>query len=70
MIKYDKLFSMLSAKGLSYTTFLRSNGFYSATTTKLKKNETINTDTINKLCKLLNCQPGDILEYVEDENEE
>lgn len=27
----------------------------------------IDTRTINKLCKLLQCQPGDIMEYVEDE---
>lgn len=29
----------------------------------------IDTRTINKLCKLLQCQPGDIMEYVEDESE-
>ena len=23
--------------------------------------------TLNELCKILNCQPGDILEYVDDE---
>ena len=66
MIVYDKLFELLSKQGLSYTTFLRANCFYSATTTKLKKNETITTETINKLCQLLHCQPGDIMEYVED----
>ena len=43
-----------------------SDGFHAATVNKLKKNERINTDTINSLCKLLECQPGDILEYVPD----
>ena len=28
----------------------------------------IDTRTINKLCKILECQPGDILEYVPDDN--
>lgn len=69
MIRYDKLFGLLAEQGLSYTTFLRANGFYSATTTKLKKNQTITTETINKLCQLLHCQPGDIMEYVEDTEE-
>lgn len=26
-------------------------------------------DTLDKLCKSLNCQPGDLITYVEDENE-
>lgn len=30
----------------------------------------IKLDTLNKICKALDCQPGDILEYVPDEEEE
>jgi putative transcriptional regulator len=26
--------------------------------------------TLEKICQILNCQPGDILEYIEDENSE
>jgi len=65
-IKYDKLFTLLEGHGYSLTYWLRQNGFHSATVTKLRKNERINTDTIERLCKLLNCQPGDIMEYVEE----
>lgn len=65
-ISYVKLFALLESKGHSLTYWLRQNGFHSATVTKLRKNERINTDTINSLCKLLNCQPGDIMEYVPD----
>lgn len=31
------------------------------------KNEGIKYETINSLCKALNCQPGDLFEYIEDE---
>lgn len=65
-IKYNKLFALLAEKGLSSTLWLRQHGIYAATVAKLKKDERVNTDTINKLCTLLNCQPGDIMEYVED----
>ncbi len=41
-----------------------------ATIQKLRNNEPLSWDNISIVCKLLNCQPGDILEYVEDENEE
>jgi len=66
-IRYNKLFDILKDRGHSSTYWLRQNGFHSATVTKLKKNERVNTDTINNLCKLLNCQPADIMEYVEEE---
>lgn len=65
-VNYNKLFSLLSGRGHSSTYWLRQNGFHSATVTKLKKNQTVTTDTISALCKLLNCQPGDIMEYVEE----
>lgn len=66
MIKYDKLFLLLKKRGYSSIYWLRKNGIHAATANKLKKNERVNTDTINAICKLLNCQPGDILEYVPD----
>ena len=35
----------------------------------LSKNKRVDTETINKLCELLSCQPGDIMEYIpEQEN--
>ena len=37
-----------------------------ATIQKLVNNKSVTIDTINQLCAILNCQPGDILEYVPD----
>lgn len=68
-IRYDKLFQILKERGYSSNYWLRQNGIHSATANKLKKNERINTDTINAICKLLNCQPGDIMEYIPDGDE-
>ena len=66
-IRYDKLFQILKERSLSSNYWLRQNGIHSATASKLKKNERVNTDTINTICKLLNVQPGDIMEYVPDD---
>lgn len=33
---------------------------------KIRKGEIASKETLNTICKLLQCQPGDILEYVED----
>ena len=34
---------------------------------KIRDNELVSKETLNTICKLLNCQPGDILEYGEIE---
>lgn len=66
MIKYDKLFARLKAEGKSATAWLRTQGIHPSVVNKLRKNERVNTDTIDRLCGLLGCQPGDILEHVEE----
>lgn len=35
---------------------------------KIRNGEIVNADNLSLICKLLNCQPGDILEYVEDKD--
>lgn len=66
MIKYDKLFSLLESRNKSATNWLRSEGMHPSVVNKLRKNGRVNTDTLNELCRLLECQPGDILEYCPD----
>ena len=34
------------------------------------KAKAVRLETLNAICKALECQPGDILEYVEEENDE
>ena len=34
---------------------------------KTGKAKAIRFSTLNDLCRVLNCQPGDILEYIDDE---
>jgi len=49
--------------------YLRKNGIHAAVVDKLIKGGTIDTTTIANLCALLDCQPGDIMEFVPDESE-
>lgn len=69
-IVYDKLLKKMHEQGITSYTIKKDNIIGQATFKKIKEGGDVDTRTIAKLCKLLNCQPGDILEYVEDENEE
>ena len=37
---------------------------------KNNKAKAVRFTTLNEICKVLECQPGDILEYIEEEEEE
>jgi len=66
-VTYKKLFALMESRGIKKYD-LRKNGIHAAVVDKLIKDGTIDTTTIANLCKYLDCQPGDIMEYVEDEN--
>ena len=65
MIRYNKLFELLERQGKTATNWLRQQGMHPSVVNKLRKNETVTTETIDRLCSLLECQPGDILEHTE-----
>ncbi len=62
-IKYNKLFALLAMKGLQKTDLITMADISAPTLAKLSKGETVTTETISKICKALDCQPGDIMEY-------
>lgn len=45
-------------------------GFTAPTMSKLKKDKVVTTDIITRICRALNVQPGDIMEYVPDIKED
>lgn len=65
-IIYRKLFEILEQKQIKKY-HLRQQGIHAAVMDKLVKNKNVDISTIDKLCKLLDCQPGDILEYTPDD---
>ena len=69
-IKYYRLFDLLQRRGLKKTDLLKLAGISSPTLAKLSKGNSINTEIIEKLCAALECQPGDIMEYIPDPEKE
>ncbi len=66
-IKYDKLFQMMQKRGLTTYKIRKENIISQSALTAIKNGKSVTTDTIAKLCKVLDCQPGDLMEYVDEE---
>lgn len=64
MISYKPLLKMLIDREIKKQELMRMADISSATMAKLSTNEYVSLDVINKICKALECQPGDILEYI------
>lgn len=63
--KIDVL-SALKAAGYNTNTIRKEKLLSEGTLQSLRNGKYISMDAISKICKLLNCQPGDILEYEKD----
>ena len=61
-IDFTRLWELVDKKNLNKQ-WLKNNGIHSNTVAKLTKNENVTCDVICNLCKLLDCQPGQIMEY-------
>ncbi len=62
MIIYDRLWNTMALKGVTQYRLI-TNGISHSTLSRLKKNQPVNTDTLDKLCGILECNIEDILEY-------
>ncbi len=66
-MRYDKLWKQIDKKGLTQYKILKAKIITATTMQKLREGKTVTTESIAKLCKILECQPGDIMEYVPDD---
>lgn len=67
MISYSPLWATMERKGASTYTLQVKGGISSSTIRRLKAGESVSTNTLDALCKLLDCKLEDIAEYVSDE---
>jgi DNA-binding Xre family transcriptional regulator len=67
-ISYKKLWILLIEKGLKKTDLKELCQIGPATLAKLSKNETVSLDVLQKICKALECNIGDIIDYIPDKD--
>lgn len=69
MISYAPLFRTMKEKHItSYR--LQKSGFSRATYYSIQQGNSVSTNTINQLCKLLKCDITDVIEYIDEEESE
>ena len=67
MISYDGLWRIMKEKGISQYALIKKYNVSPAQITRLKRNESVSTHTMEMFCRILDCEVGDIMRYVRDE---
>jgi len=63
-VSYKKLWKLIIDKDMTNVSVRKAAQISPATFTKLKNNETVSLDVLIKLCEVLNCDIGDIIELI------
>lgn len=66
MIFYDPLWETMRRKGATTYTLQVKGGISSSTIRRLKANESVSTNTLDALCKILACELSDVVIYRPD----
>ncbi len=67
MISYEPLFQTMQERGIS-SYRLEKMGFSRATYYAIRNGQSVSTNTIDRLCHLLNCRVEDVMEHIETED--
>lgn len=67
---YDKLFHKLIDKHISNNQLMLDSGISANIITRLKRNDYVSLETIEKICRTLNCTVDEILQFQEESNAE
>ena len=66
-VSYKKLWKLIIDQDTTNVEVRKATGISPATFTKLKKNEIVSLDVLIKLCMILDCEIGDIVEVIKDQ---
>ena len=65
-VSYSKLFALMQDKGIKKVDLRNKYKINPKTVDSLVNNRSVTVDTIMQLCEILECQPGDLREYVKE----
>ena len=68
MISYDNLWKVMKKKGISQYALIKHYHISPGQITRLKRNESVSTHTIDMFCRIRNCDVADIMKYIPDQD--
>lgn len=68
MISYNRLWVTLKKKGISQYALIKRYHISPGQITRLKRNESVSTHTIEVFCRILDCRVEDVMEYIKEED--
>ena len=66
-VSYKKLWKLIIDQDTTNVEVRKATGISPATFTKLKKNEIVSLDVLIKLCMVLDCEIGDVVEVIKEQ---
>ena len=68
MIRYDRLWQTMKDCGVTQYDLYTHHNVNRAQINRLRQNQTVEVNTIDRLCNILNCRVEDIMEHIPDDN--
>jgi DNA-binding Xre family transcriptional regulator len=66
MIEFNKLWQVMRDRGISQYKLINEFDISPSILTRLKRNESVSTNTIDRLCNILDCDIFDIMRFIKD----
>lgn len=67
-VSYKKLFHLLIEKDMTNAQLQQKAGFSANIITRLKRNAYVSLESIERICRVLNCGVDDVLEFIPEDN--
>ena len=64
VVSYKKLFHLLIEKDMTNAQLMKQAGFSANIITRLKRNEYVSMESLENICRVMNCGVDDILEFI------
>ena len=65
-VSYEKYFRMVKEKGITTSLILEEANISANILTRMKRNEYISLESVEKICRALQCDVSDILEFIDE----
>ena len=69
MIKYDRLWQTMKDQGVTQYDLYTHHNVNRSQLNRLRYNQNVEVNIIDKLCNILNCRVEDIMEHIPDDNQ-